>query len=79
MLEREVEIAKKCLAEGNKQKALLCLKKKRYQEQMLEKTDGQLRNIEEMVLSITWPFSLLIGGGDLPSVGFPLVSSDQLH
>lgn len=49
VLDREVEIAKKFLAEGNKQRALLCLKKKRYQEQLLEKTDGQLRNIEEMV------------------------------
>ena len=46
---RETEIAKKFLAEGNKQRALLCLKKKKLQEQMLEKSDAQLRNIEEMV------------------------------
>ncbi|KAK9767645.1 Vacuolar protein sorting-associated protein 20 [Basidiobolus ranarum] len=52
VLEREVEIAKQQLQLGNKRRALLALKKKKYQEQLLEKTDGQLLNLEELVSSI---------------------------
>ncbi|ORY04734.1 Snf7-domain-containing protein [Basidiobolus meristosporus CBS 931.73] len=52
VLDREVEIAKQQLQAGNKRRALLALKKKKYQEQLLEKTDGQLLNLEELVNSI---------------------------
>ena len=34
---------------GNKRKALLALKKKKYQEVLLEKTETQLINLEELV------------------------------
>jgi charged multivesicular body protein 6 len=47
--DKEVEIAKQSLAQGNKKKALVSLKKKKYQEQLLEKTDAQLMNLEELV------------------------------
>lgn len=40
------ELAKKLLAKGQKDRAKLLLRKKRYQEQLLIKTDGQLENLE---------------------------------
>lgn len=49
MIQKEVEAAKVALQQGNKRKALLALKKKKYQEQLLEKTDQQLLNLEELV------------------------------
>lgn len=48
-LEKEREIAKKLLHEGKKERAKLILKKKRYQEQILQRTDGQLENMEQLV------------------------------
>ncbi|CAG9763248.1 unnamed protein product [Ceutorhynchus assimilis] len=42
------ELAKKLLAKGQKDRALLLLKKKRYQEQLLLKTDNQLENLETL-------------------------------
>jgi len=51
---KEIEIAKQCLAQGNKRKALISLKKKKYQEQLLEKTDAQLMNLEDLTNSIEY-------------------------
>uniref|UniRef100_V5H7W8 Protein-sorting related protein n=1 Tax=Ixodes ricinus TaxID=34613 RepID=V5H7W8_IXORI len=39
---------------GRKEKAKLLLKKKRFMEQMLEKTDGQLTNLERMTHDIEY-------------------------
>lgn len=50
VINKEVEAAKLALSQGNKKKALLALKKKKYQEQLLEKTDQQLVNLEELVI-----------------------------
>ncbi|KAI9469708.1 MAG: Snf7-domain-containing protein [Benjaminiella poitrasii] len=49
VIEKEIEAAKLALAQGNKNKALLALKKKKYQVQLLDKTDHQLMNLEELV------------------------------
>lgn len=49
VLDREHEIAKECLARGDKNKALLALRKRKYQEQMLKKTDGHLETLEQLV------------------------------
>ncbi|CAO3612749.1 unnamed protein product [Mucor hiemalis] len=54
VIEKEVEAAKVALKQGNKQKALLALKKKKYQIQLLEKTDQQLMNLEELTHSIEY-------------------------
>ncbi|KAE8575903.1 hypothetical protein XENTR_v10003982 [Xenopus tropicalis] len=51
-LQRERELAKQLLHDGKKEKAKLLLKKKRYQEQLLEKTDNQISNLEKMVEDI---------------------------
>lgn len=53
-LENERQLARKLLHEGRKEKAKLLLKKKRFMEQMLEKTDGQLTNLERMVHDIEY-------------------------
>jgi len=51
-LEKERELAKQLLKSGKKDKAKLLLRKKKFQEGLLEKTDGQLDNIERMVHDI---------------------------
>jgi len=44
--DREKEIAKECLQRGDKKKALLALRRKKYQESLLAKTDAQLAQLE---------------------------------
>ncbi|XP_077184337.1 charged multivesicular body protein 6 isoform X1 [Paroedura picta] len=51
-LERERTVALQLLKDGKKEKAKLLLKKKRYQEQLLDKTDNQISNLERMVQDI---------------------------
>lgn len=48
-LEKERLLAKQLLQNGKKDKALLLLKKKRYQDQLLDKTENQIGNLERMV------------------------------
>jgi len=48
-IERDRDMAKKLLQNGRKDRALLLLRKKKFQEQVLLKTDGQLENLERMV------------------------------
>lgn len=48
-LEKERLLAKQLLKNGKKEKALLLLKKKRYQDQLLDKTENQIGNLERMV------------------------------
>ncbi|KAI8378432.1 Snf7-domain-containing protein [Blakeslea trispora] len=54
VIEKEIEAAKLALQQENKPKALLALKKKKYQMQLLEKTDQQLLNLEELTHSIEY-------------------------
>ncbi|XP_041076527.1 charged multivesicular body protein 6-like [Polyodon spathula] len=51
-LEKERLLARQLLRDGRKPKALLLLKKKRYQEQLLDKTENQISNLERMVQDI---------------------------
>ncbi|GAA6108994.1 charged multivesicular body protein 6 isoform X1 [Tachysurus ichikawai] len=51
-LEKERHLAKQLLKDGKKQKAVLLLKKKRFQEQLLDKTENQISNLEHMVQDI---------------------------
>ncbi|XP_015929057.1 charged multivesicular body protein 6-A [Parasteatoda tepidariorum] len=51
-LESERKLAKQLLHDGRKEKAKLLLRKKRFMEQMLTKTDGQLINLEQMAHDI---------------------------
>ena len=49
VLDREHEIAKQQLAAGNKDRAILALRKKKYHESLLAKTYAQLENLEHLV------------------------------
>ena len=49
---REKEIAKECLARGEKDKALLALRRKKYQESLLAKTDSQLEQLEKLTSNV---------------------------
>ncbi|XP_031843288.1 vacuolar protein sorting 20 [Nomia melanderi] len=51
-LEKDRLLAKKLIQNGRKDRALLLLRKKKFQEQLLSKTDGQLENLERMVHDI---------------------------
>ncbi|GAB6018692.1 Charged multivesicular body protein 6 [Chamberlinius hualienensis] len=51
-LEKERALAKKLIQENKKERAKLLLRKKKYQEQILQRTDGQLETIEKMVSDI---------------------------
>lgn len=48
-LEKERLLAKKLIQNKQKERALLLLRKKKFQEQILSKTDGQLESLERMV------------------------------
>ncbi|KAI9597592.1 Snf7 family [Syncephalis fuscata] len=52
VLEHEQLVARHHLVRGDRRRALLALKKRRYQEGLLEKTDVQLMNLEELTQSI---------------------------
>ncbi|ORX37323.1 Snf7-domain-containing protein [Kockovaella imperatae] len=52
VLDKEQEIAKRALKEGNKKRALTALRQRKYQEQLLSKTDGQLQTLQELVSTI---------------------------
>ncbi|ORX56952.1 hypothetical protein DM01DRAFT_311832 [Hesseltinella vesiculosa] len=54
VIEAEVKLAKKAVEQGHKKQALLALKKKRYQEQLLEKTEQELMNLEDLTQSIEY-------------------------
>ncbi|ODN81812.1 hypothetical protein L202_02176 [Cryptococcus amylolentus CBS 6039] len=52
VLDREQEIAREALKAGNKTRALTALRQKKYQEQLLAKTDTQLMALQELVATI---------------------------
>lgn len=47
-LERDRQLAKKLLGEGKRDRAKLLLKKKKYQENLLQNTDTQLERLEQL-------------------------------
>jgi len=57
VLDREKEIARQHLEAGDKQRALIALRRRKYQETLLVKTDSQLENLEQLVSTIE--FSLI--------------------
>lgn len=46
--DRETAIAKQCLARNDRRRALLALRRKKYQESLLAKTDAQLEQLEQL-------------------------------
>ncbi|KAL1850197.1 Vacuolar protein sorting-associated protein 20 [Diaporthe australafricana] len=52
LTDRETEIAKQMLAQGDKKRALLALRRKKYQESLLAQTDGQLEQLEKLTANV---------------------------
>lgn len=52
LTDRETAIAKQCLARGDKVKALLALRRKKYQESLLVKTDAQLEQLQKLTSDV---------------------------
>lgn len=52
VLARENDIAKRCLAQGDRRRALLALRQRKYQESLLGKTDEQLESLQQLTSSI---------------------------
>jgi len=50
----EREIARKLVKEGKKDRALMILKKKKYMERMIEKTENHLETIERLTMDVEW-------------------------
>ena len=57
ILDRENEIAGECLRKGDKDRARLALRRRKYQEQLLKKADEQLERLEELTSVVE--FSLI--------------------
>ena len=83
MLDREHEIAKQQLAAGNKDRALSALRRRKYQEGLLVKTDAQLENLEKLVRSglyaVCIPFGLSWFASQVSTIEFSLVEVSVLH
>ncbi|EFQ96738.1 charged multivesicular body protein 6-B [Nannizzia gypsea CBS 118893] len=52
LTDRETDIAKQCLARNDRPRALLALRRKKYQQSLLEKTDLQLEQLEKLTGSV---------------------------
>jgi charged multivesicular body protein 6 len=52
LTDRETAVARECLARGQKTKALLALRRKKYQESLLAKTDLQLEQLQQLTSDI---------------------------
>ncbi|KAJ2494043.1 Vacuolar protein sorting-associated protein 20 [Coemansia sp. RSA 2050] len=57
VLDREDSLARELLLKGDKRRALLALRRRKYQEQMIRTTDDQLLNLQNLVDTIE--FSLV--------------------
>ncbi|MCJ1466449.1 Vacuolar protein sorting-associated protein 20 [Pseudocyphellaria aurata] len=49
---RETAVARECLLRGDKPKALLALRRKKFQETLLSKTDAQLETLEQLTSNV---------------------------
>jgi charged multivesicular body protein 6 len=84
VLTREQEIARAHLAAGEKDRALLALRRRKYQQSLLTKTDGQLQTLEELVCSDCHLYRLcgtqrLTTPWQVSTIEFSLVEVSVLH
>jgi charged multivesicular body protein 6 len=52
VLERETAVAKDLVKQGKKKQAMTVLKKKKFQEQLLARSEAQLQTVQEMIDSV---------------------------
>lgn len=57
LTDRETEIAKECLARDDRKRALLALRRKKYQESLLIKSEKELDQLEQLINQVE--FSLV--------------------
>ena len=57
LTDRETDAARQLLARGDRPRALLALRRKKYQESLLTRTDGQLAQLEQLTAQVE--FSLI--------------------
>lgn len=53
VLDREHDIAKVHLKAGQKDRAVIALRRRKYQQSLLTKTDGQLETLEQLVRPVS--------------------------
>lgn len=78
-MDREEAIAKQHLEAGRKDRALVALRRRKYQQGLLVKTDGQLENLQQLVCvsvhsALSAKFSLKVS-----TIEFSLVEASVLH
>lgn len=85
-VEKDRQLAKKLIRDGKKERALLLLRKKKFIEEQLKKTDGTLDNIEKMIQDIEFSQiemqvvdSLKIGNESLKQINAMLSIEDVEH
>lgn len=78
VLERESEIARQCLARGDKRRALLALRQKKYQQGLLAKTDEQLVILEQLVRHPIWYHNFMLTR-QTSNIEYSLVEKDVLY
>jgi hypothetical protein len=52
LTDKETDVARQMLAKGDKERALLALRRKKYQESLLSKTDAQLAQLEQLTANV---------------------------
>ncbi|KAI0181468.1 charged multivesicular body protein 6 [Hypoxylon sp. FL1284] len=52
LTDKETAVARQMLAAGDKKRALLALRRKKYQESLLDKTDQQLAQLEQLTRNV---------------------------
>lgn len=52
LTDRETEIARQCLANNDRRRALLALRRKKYQESLLDKANSQLLQLEQLTSQV---------------------------
>ncbi|KFA67090.1 hypothetical protein S40285_03009 [Stachybotrys chlorohalonatus IBT 40285] len=52
LTDKETDIAKQMIAKGDKKRALLALRRKKYQESLLAQTDAQLEQLEKLTSKV---------------------------
>ena len=57
LTDRETQIARECLRNKQPEKAKLALRRKKYQESLLQKTDQQLAQLEILVNDVEFALS----------------------
>lgn len=52
LTDKETDVARQMIAKGDKKRALLALRRKKYQETLLAKTDAQLEQLEKLTANV---------------------------